>query len=280
VTPWSSLRRLLIAIVFFAVAAFALAFLVLPIVALVTHEPPGRLVDELSNPVVTDALVVSLETSAAAQAAILLLGTPLAYLLAHRFRGRGALVTLVELPIVLPPAVAGVGLILAFGRVGLLGGTFSALGIDVSFDKAAVALAVALVAGPLYVRTAIAAFQAVDPRLLAASRTLGAGPARTFLRVALPLAAGGLGAGAALALARGLGEFGATIIFAGSLQGVTQTLSLAIYYEFDNNIDVALAISALFVIMTAAVLLSLKLTSLWHSSRSASRTPFAISASS
>ena len=274
------MKRLLVAVLFFGAAAIALAFLALPLIALLTHEPPGHLVSQLSNPVVIDALVVSLVTSAIAQAAILLFGTPLAYLLARRFRGRDALVTLVELPIVLPPAVAGIGLIVAFGRLGLLGGTFSALGIDVAFDKAAVVLAVTFVAGPLYVRTAIAAFEAIDHRLVAASRTLGAGPLRTFFRVVVPLARGGLAAGAALALARGLGEFGATIMFAGSLQGVTQTLPLAIYYEFDNNLDIALTISALFVIMIAAVLLSLKLTTRWHSSRSPSRSRFAIFASS
>ncbi len=276
----ASIRRLLLALAFFAASALALAFLALPLIALLTHEPPGRLVGQLSNPVVTNALLVSVETSAVAQMAILLFGTPLAYLLAHRFRGRGVLVTLVELPIVLPPAVAGIGLIVAFGRVGLLGRTFTTLGIDVSYNKAAVVLAVAFVAGPLYVRTAIAAFQAVDGRLVGASRTLGAGPARTFFRIVLPLASGGLGAGAALALARGLGEFGATILFAGSLQGITQTLPLAIYQEFDVNLDVALTIAALFVIMTGAVLMSLKLTRLWHSSRSASPSHFAISGSS
>jgi molybdate transport system permease protein len=265
-------RRLFGAVAFFAASTIALAFLVLPVAALLTDRPPGDLLNQLSNPVVTDALLVSVETSAAAQALIILLGTPLAYLLAtRRFPGRSLLVTFVELPIVLPPAVAGIGLIVAFGRVGLLGGAFSALGVAVSFDKAAVVLAVAFVAGPLYVRTAIAAFQAVDPRLVAASRTLGAGPTRTFFRVVVPLAAGGLAAGAALALARGLGEFGATIMFAGSLQGVTQTLPLAIYTVFDTNLNVALTISALFVIMTAAVLISLKLT-VWHSSRSTSPT--------
>jgi molybdate transport system permease protein len=276
----ASIRRLLPALVFFAAAAIALAFLVLPLAALLTHEPPGHLFAQLSNPVVTDALIVSLETSAIAQAAVLLFGTPLAYLLARRFRGRGVLVTLVELPIVLPPAVAGIGLLVAFGRFGLLGGTFSALGIDVAFNKAAVVFAVTFVAAPLYIRTAIAAFEGIDGRLVGASRTLGAGPTRTFVRVVLPLASGGLAAGAALALARGLGEFGATIMFAGSLQGVTQTLPLAIYQEFDTNLDVALTISALFVIMTGAVLLALKLTRLWHASRSRSRTSFAISASS
>jgi molybdate transport system permease protein len=269
------------AVLFFLASAIALAFLVFPVAALLTHSPPDALLDQLSSRLVTDALVVSLETSAAAQAAILLFGTPLAYLLAtRRFRGRAVVVTLIELPIVLPPAVAGIGLLVAFGRLGLLGGTFSTLGINVAFNKAAVVLAVAFVAGPIYIRTAIAAFGAVDPRLLAASRTLGAGPAKTFFRVALPLAAGGLAAGGALALARGLGEFGATIMFAGSLQGITQTLPLAIYYAFDTNLDAALAISALFVIMTAAVLMSLKLTSLWHSSRSRSRTRSAIFASS
>jgi molybdate transport system permease protein len=164
--------------------------------------------------------------------------------------------------------------------VGLLGGTFSALGIDVSFNQAAVVLAIAFVAGPFYVRQAIVAFEAVDEHLVMASRTLGAGPVRTFFRVVLPLASGGLAAGAALALARGLGEFGATIMFAGSLQGVTQTLPLAIYYEFAVNLNVAIAIAALLVIIAAAILLSLKLGSVWQSSRLGSRYRYAITASS
>ena len=266
------MRRLVVAVAFFAACAIALAFLALPLLALLTHRSPGTLVSELNNPVVGDALLVSLKTSVIAQALIVLFGTPTAYLLAtRRFPGRTLAITLVELPIVLPPAVAGIGLIVAFGRLGLLGGAFSALGVEVSFDQAAVVLAVMFVAGPLYVRFAVAAFGAVDAELVMASRTLGAGPLRTFFRVVVPLAGGGLAAGAALALARGLGEFGATIMFAGSLQGVTQTLPLAIYAEFDNNLDVALSIAALFVIITAAILLSLKLTSVWHSSRSDSR---------
>ena len=129
------------------------------------------------------------------------------------------MVTLVELPLVLPPAVAGVGLLAAFGTLGLLGGTIDALGISIAFTQTAVVMAVAFVASPFYIRTAIASFEAVDPALLDAARTLGAGPGRVFSRVALPLAASGLGAGAALAFARGVGEFGATIMFAGSLRG-------------------------------------------------------------
>lgn len=193
-------------------------------------------------------------------ALIVVLGTPAAYLLAtHGGRARDLVVTLVELPLVLPPAVAGIGLLAAFGRLGLLGGTIDLLGLDIAFTKAAVVLAVTFVASPFYLRTAIAAFEGVDPTLLGAARTLGAGPGRVFLRVALPLAGGGLSAGAALAFARGIGEFGATIMFAGSLQGVTQTLSLAIYEQFDVDFDVALAISGLLVLVSAAVLLAVRL---------------------
>jgi molybdate transport system permease protein len=134
-------------------------------------------------------------------------------------------------------------------------------------------LAVAFVASPLYVRAAIAAFEAVDPNLVAASRTLGAGRGRTFFRVILPLARGGLAAGAALAFARALGEFGATIMFAGSLRGVTQTLPLAVYSEFDVDFEVALALSALLVVISAALLVTLK----WLPSLSTSRFRFATS---
>ncbi len=154
-----------------------------------------------------DALRVTLKTNLIAIGAVILLGTPAAYLIATRsFRARPFVLTLVELPLVLPPAVAGIGLLAAFGRFGLLGDQLDALGLQIGFTQVAVVLAVAFVAGPFYVRPAISAFEAVDPTLLAASRTLGAGPARTFGRVALPLAGGGLGAGAALAFARGLGR--------------------------------------------------------------------------
>ena len=220
---------------------------------------------------------MSLKTSLIAHVSVLLFGTPTAYLLARkRFFGRGALITLVELPLVLPPAVAGIALLAAFGRLGLLGDELTALGISIGFTQTAVVLAVAFVESPFYVRGAIAAFESVDPDLIAAARTLGAGPWRVFGRVALPLAVGGLGAASALALARGLGEFGATIIFAGSLQGVTQTLPLAIYAQLDQDFDVALAISALFVLVGAAILVSLKVFA-W--ARHGSISPFRFAAS-
>jgi molybdate transport system permease protein len=256
----------------------AILFLLLPIVAVFLRVPPGELVSALGSDAAQDALRVTAETITISMLAIILFGTPAAYWISTR-QGtlRDALVTLVELPLVLPPAVAGIGLLVAFGRAGLLGGTFDALGIDVAFTKIAVVLAVTFVASPFYLRTAIASFEVVDPTVPAAARTLGARPGRVFMRVMLPLARGGLGAGAALAFARGLGEFGATIMFAGSLQGVTQTLSLAIYEQFDIDFDVALAISALLIVLSALVLLSVKLVTRWHSG-SASLTLFAASA--
>ena len=275
------MRRVGFTAVLVAALALTLGFLLLPIVAIFLDVSPGRLLDGIRSEAARDALVVTLKTNLVAQAGVVLLGTPAAYLLAtRRFRGRALAVTLVELPLVLPPAVAGIGLLAAFGTLGLLGGTIDALGIELAFTQAAVVLAVAFVASPFYIRSAIAAFEAVDGSLLDASRTLGAGPAKTFARVALPLAAGGLGAGLALAFARGIGEFGATIMFAGSLQGVTQTLSLAIYEQFDVSFDVALGISALLVLVSGALLLAVKVVPAWTRSVSIFSTPSARSASS
>jgi molybdate transport system permease protein len=259
-------------------AAVAATFLLLPLLAIFLRVPLGDLAGQLGSNIARDAIVVTIKTTVIAQALILLIGTPAAYLVANRsFRGRTLAITLVELPLVLPPAVAGLGLLAAFGRLGLLGGTFGAVGITVAFTQVAVVLAVAYVASPFYLRQAIATFEGLDRTLLDASRTLGAGPARTFWRVALPLAARGLGAGAALSFARGIGEFGATIMFAGSLQGVTQTLSLAIYAQFDVNLDVALALGALLVVASAAVLITAKLLPVWTRSRSTSHSRAATS---
>jgi molybdate transport system permease protein len=245
----------------------------LPIVGIFVHTTPGNLLHQLSNPVVKDAFIVSLKTSLLAQVLILFFGTPTAYLLAtRRFPGHSLAVTLVELPLVLPPAVAGVGLLAALGANGLLGSSLSALGITLPFTQSAVTVAVAYVASPLYIRQAIASFEATDPHLTAASRTLGAGPVRTFFRVVLPLARGGLIAGLALSFARGLGEFGATIMFAGSLQRVTQTLPLAIYAEFDQSFNATLAMSGVLILISAVLLLTLRIGLSWQRSPS-SRSP-------
>ena len=275
-------RETLLVVAYAAAAVVTLAFLALPIVAVFAHTSPGELVDQLSNPVVKDAFVVSLKTSAIAQVLILLFGTPTAFLLAsRRFRGHSLAITLVELPLVLPPAVAGIGLLAAFGRVGLLGSSLSALGITLPFTQAAVTIAVAYVASPLYIRQAIAVFEATDPNLAAASRTLGAGPARTFFRVVLPLARGGLIAGLALSFARGLGEFGATIMFAGSLQKVTQTVPLAIYAQFDQDFDATLAMSGILILFSALLLAGLHIGLTWQRSTSTGSTSlFGLSSSS
>jgi molybdate transport system permease protein len=158
--------------------AAALAFLVLPIVALFAESPPGRIWDNLDDPVVVDALVVTATTNAIAFAVTLLVGTPAAYLIGRRrFPGRSLVITLIELPLVLPPAVAGIGLLVAFGRFGLLGETFTALGVEIGLTRTAVVLAILFVAGPFYLRQAIASFEALDEDLLLAARTLGGGPA-------------------------------------------------------------------------------------------------------
>jgi molybdate transport system permease protein len=259
-----------------------LAFLLLPLVAIFLRLPPGTLISALTSQAAVDALLVSLKTSLIAHVFILGVGTPAAYFLATRsFRGRSFFVTLIELPLVLPPAVAGIALLATFGRRhGLLGSLLDSGGVTITLTQSAVVLAIIFVASPFYLRGAIAAFAAVDPALVDASRTLGASPARTFWRVALPLAAGGLSAGSALAWARGLGEFGATIMFAGSLQGVTQTLPLAIYAQLDRDFDAALAMGALLVLVCLAVLLFVKLLPSWTRFTSISPAPSARSISS
>jgi molybdate transport system permease protein len=262
-----ALGRVAVAVALTVVIAVVLGFLAIPIVALVGYQPPGRLIDELGASVTTQAIVVSLKTNAVAMALTLGLGTPLAYAIGrHRFRGRKLVITLIELPLVMPPAVAGIALLVAFGRLGLLGHVLSVLGIDIAFTPAAVVMAIVFVASPFYIRGAIGAFESVDATLLDVAGTLGAGPLRRMLRVAIPLARVGLGASAALAFARGIGEFGATILFAGSFPGTTQTLPLAVYSLFDANLDQAVAIGVLLLVFAAAILLTAKLLWSWSGS--------------
>ena len=240
--------------------AVALTFLTLPVVAIFVDTSPGELISSLGEEGALDALWLSLKCTAAAIAVILLVGTPAAYLLATRsFRGKALVVTLIELPLVLPPAVAGIALLAAVGPEGILGGAIEAAGIQLSFATAGVVVALTFVSSPFYVRQAMAAFAAVDRSLLDASRTLGASEARGFLRVMIPVAIPGLAAGTALALGRALGEFGATLMFAGSFQGITQTVPLAIYDRFSTDFEAALALSAVLVAVSAAILLAVKL---------------------
>ena len=243
-----------------AATALALSFLTLSVVAIFVDTSPARLVESLGEEGALDALWLSLETSAIAVALIVVIGTPAAYLLAtRRFRGRSVVVTLIELPLVLPPAVAGIALLAAVGPSGILGGAVEATGARLVLETAGVVVALTFVAAPFHIRQAQAAFAALDPSWLEASRTLGASEARTFARVAVPAAAPGLAAGMALAWGRALGEFGATLMFAGSFRGVTQTVPLAIYERFGTDFTGALALSAVLVAVSAALLLAVKL---------------------
>ncbi len=246
--------------VLIAALALAISFLTVPMVAVFVHTSPSRLVASLADASARDALRLSIETSALALAVIVLVGTPAAYLLATRdFRGRAVTITLIELPLVLPPAVAGIALLAAFGPRGVLGSLAAEAHVQLVLATAGVVFALVFVSAPFYLRGALAAFAAIDAPLLEASRTLGAGPARTFLRVALPVARPGLVAGLALAFGRALGEFGATLMFAGSFRGITQTVPLAIYERFATDFTGALALSAVLLAVSAALLVAVKL---------------------
>jgi molybdate transport system permease protein len=234
-------------------------FLAVPVIAVFANTAPADLLGSLGDASARDALRLSLQTSAIALALIVIVGTPAAYLLAtRRFRGRALVIAIVELPLVLPPAVAGIALLASLGPNGILGGLVEDAGLQLVLATAGVVVALAFVASPFYIRQAQEAFAAIDPRLLEASRTLGASEARTFVRVALAVARPGLLTGAALALGRALGEFGATLMFAGSFRGVTQTVPLAIYERFGTDFTGALALSAVLVAVSAALLASIK----------------------
>jgi molybdate transport system permease protein len=238
------------------------AFLVLPLVALFADVSPARLVGALGEESAREALWLSLRTTAIAIIVVVIVGTPAAYLLARRrFRGRALVITAIELPLVVPPAVAGIALLAAFGPHGILGGALKGAGVELVFETVGVVIALVFVSAPFYLRQAIAAFAALDRRPLEAARTLGAGPFRSFATVALPSAREGLASGLALAWGRALGEFGATLLFAGSLPGVTQTAPLAIFAEFSRpgGFVAALALSAVLIVIAAALLLSVKL---------------------
>jgi molybdate transport system permease protein len=195
-------------------------------------------------------------TSLVALVVVVALGTPLAWLLAQR--ERRVIEILVELPVVLPPAVLGVALLLAFGRHGLLGPFLERAGLSVAFTPAAVVLAQIVVAAPFYVLAATSAFRALDRELLVVARTLGASPARAFFRVALPITRPALLRGATLAWARALGEFGATLLFAGSLAGRTMTLPLAIYAALESDLRAARAIALVLVVVAFALLFAVR----------------------
>ncbi len=242
-----------------------LLLVALPLAGLLFSAPPRQLLAGLSDPLVIPALRLTLFTTTVSLLAILTCGTPLAWLIARR-TGQASrtrrlwrlLETLVELPVVLPPAVAGVALLLAFGRRGLLGPGLAAVGIGLPFTRAAVIVAQTFVAAPFYLQAAIAAFRRLDPDLLLVARTLGARPPRLLFTIAIPISWPSLAGGAAMSWARALGEFGATLMFAGNMSGRTQTLPLAIYTALESDLRTAQSLSILLVAVAFSLLVAVR----------------------
>jgi molybdate transport system permease protein len=231
------------------------AFVLLPIVAMVTQVDWANFGDLVTSGAARDALWLSLRTSATSTALCVLLGVPMATVLARTsFRGQGVVRSLILLPLVIPPVVSGIALLYTFGRRGLLGHTLDVLGIEIAFTTAAVVIAQTFVALPFLVISLEGALRTGGERYEIAAATLGASPTMVFRRVTLPLVLPGLLSGAVLAFARSLGEFGATITFAGSLQGTTSTLPIQIYLERVTNPDAAVALSLVLVVVAVLVI--------------------------
>jgi molybdate transport system permease protein len=246
-------------VVLTAATTVLVAFLALPLVSLLLRISARQLLARLGDPVVLDALRLSLVTSVLATAIVVALGIPAAYVLATRaFRGKRVVEVLIDLPMVLPPTVAGFALLMAFGRMGLAGKALSALGITLPFTTAAVVIAQVFMAAPFFIAPTRAGFAGVDRRLLDAASTLRASEAFTFFRVMLPLAIPSMVAGMAMSAARALGEFGATITFAGNLPGTTQTMPLAVYVALQSDLDGAVVLSVLLLLMSFGLLLGLR----------------------
>ena len=244
-----------------AALAFAVlaVFLLLPFIGLLARVSPAVLVARLGDSAVLSALKLSFVTSVWATALVVLLGTPAAYLLATRdFTGKRLVEVLVDLPMVLPPTVAGFALLMAFGRTGYAGRALGLLGVSLPFTTAGVVAAQVFMAAPFFISPARAGFAGVDRRLVDAAATLRASEAFTFFRVVLPLAAPSLLAGVAMSAARALGEFGATITFAGNLAGTTRTMPLAVYVALQSDLDTAVVLSVLLLAMSFGLLLGLR----------------------
>jgi molybdate transport system permease protein len=244
-----------------AVAALALlaGFVSLPLLSLVVWTVDKGAWRAMASPIAVDALLLSARTTAITMVILLVVGTPAAYVLARvDFRGNRVVNTLIDIPVVLPPSAAGIALLLAFGRLGLVGRYLDVFGVTITFTTAAVVMAEIFVAAPFYVRQAATGFGAVDRTVEEAALVDGASRSTVFFRVTVPLAFPALVAGALTAWARALGEFGATIIFAGSFRGVTQTIPLAIFAEFHRNLDAAVALSVLVLGFAFAVILAVR----------------------
>jgi molybdate transport system permease protein len=241
-------------------AAASVALLALPVVVLLGRAVLGQAGATVgTDPAILDALILSLSTTALSLVLTVVLGLPLAFVLARRsFRARILVEAAVDLPIVLPPSVAGLALLLAFGRRGLLGDALDSAGVALPFTTAAVVVAQTFVSAPFFIRAARAGLQGVDRDLEDAARVDGAGEWSVLRRITLPLAAAPLAAGLVMSWARAMGEFGATIMFAGNIQGSTQTLPLVVYSEFQSSLDASIAAAAILVLAAFGVLVSVR----------------------
>jgi molybdate transport system permease protein len=240
-------------------SAILLALFVLPLFAVFVRSIDTSFFRNAFSEQAFKALRLSLMTSSLTTGITILLGTPFAYILARwKFRFKRWIELFIDLPIVLPPSVAGLALLIAFGRRGMFGATFGALGISLPFTTTAVVLAQTFVAAPLYVRSARVGFRHVEKQLEEAAHVEGANQWQLFYEVMFPLASRALFSGAILTWTRALGEFGATILFAGNLEGVTQTMPMAIYLGFERNLGVALALSVVLVIVSVFLLMLTK----------------------
>ena len=235
-------------------------YLVMPVVALFFRTTPELFLASLGDPEVISALTLSLTTSVISLAVIILIGTPFAYVhCRHQYPGKVLVDTIIDLPLVMPPAVAGLALLVLYGRAGLVGKYASWLGFPIAFTTLAVIMAQIFVASPFYVRQAKSLFDQLDPAYEMTARTLGASPARVFAKVVIPLTAGGLVSGAVMTFGRALGEFGATIMFAGNLPGVTQTMPLAVYVSMAGDFNTGITISILLVLISCAIMVAVRL---------------------
>lgn len=253
-TRWSA--RLLVGVL----AGSFFLFLGIPLAALIIREPPAMLWQAIQQPEAIQALQLSFVTTTISTLLALVFGLPVAYILARmRFPGRGLLETLVTMPTVLPPVVAGVALLIAFGRFGLLGRYLSPLGIELPFTTVAVVMAQMFVSSPFFINSAKAGLEQLDTRYEMAAYTLRASPLYTFRRVVLPLIRPALLSGVGLAWARALGELGATITFAGNFPGTTETTPIAVYIAAENDLDSAVSLAVVLLAISFAVLLALRI---------------------
>ncbi|TFH50641.1 MAG: molybdate ABC transporter permease subunit [Methanothrix sp.] len=243
-----------------ALLVLTMAFIALPVIALFLKSPLDKTLGSLYDPMVLDALRLSLTTSTLTTIVVVIIGTPIAYVSARfHYIGKELADSLIDLPVIMPPAVAGIALLVAFGRMGIVGHYLNAFGISIAFTTLAVIMAQVFVSSPFYIRQARTSFEDVDLAFENAARPLGASRAYTFFYVILHIAMNGLISGAIMAFARSLGEFGATIMFAGNFQGRTQTMPLAIYTAMQGDLDVSLCLSIILVAISFVVIVLVKI---------------------